>query len=128
MTGTAVSTRPSNTAAAVRQNERASQLRESLARYHARIAEVLPKHLTPERLVTLTLVAATKTPKLFDCSVESVALALIRVAQWGLEIGVTAHLVPFNTKVGDKWVTTCTPIADYKGLILMIERGKVARD
>lgn len=112
------------TALAKRENgrgvtkEQRNELRAELSRYSESFAKVLPKTFTPERLITLTLVAATKTPQLFDCSPESIALSVVRVAQWGLEIGTTAHLVPFKGQ--------CTPIADYKGLIqLMIRSGHV---
>lgn len=118
MTGTNVARRESQ--APIARTARAAQLQTDLGRFTGRLAEVLPKHITPERVITLTLVAATKTPQLFDCTTESIALSLMRVAQWGLEIGTTAHLVPFGKD--------CTPIADWKGLIVMIERAGVARD
>jgi recombination protein RecT len=87
-------------------------------KFEPTIASVLPEYVKPERMIALTLTAATKNPKLFDCSMESVALALIQVAQWDLEIGTTAHLVPFGN--------TCTAIADWKGLVkLMIRSGHV---
>lgn len=120
MTGTNVARRDQQQTPAVRGNPRAVQLQTDLSRFTGRLAEVLPRHITPERVITLTLVAATKTPQLFDCTTESIALSLIRVAQWNLEIGTTAHLVPFGKE--------CTPIADWKGLIVMVERAGVARD
>jgi recombination protein RecT len=54
----------------------------------------------------------SKNKDLLDCSPASVALALAVVAQWGLDIGLTAHLVPFGK--------VCTPIVDYKGYIELI--------
>jgi recombination protein RecT len=112
---TAVATRDGNSAPAVAKRQ---EVRDQLAKYHDAFARVLPKHITPERLTTLALVAATKTPAILDCSPESIALALVRVSQWGLEIGTTAHLVPFKG--------VCTPIADWKGLVqLMIRSGHV---
>ena len=111
-------TAPTNTGTAVAIREQRNELRAELSRYSESFAKVLPKTFTAERLITLTLVAATKTPELFNCSPESIALSVVRVAQWGLEIGTTAHLVPFKGQ--------CTPIADYKGLIqLMIRSGHV---
>jgi phage RecT family recombinase len=52
------------------------------------------------------------------CTPMSVFMAVAKIAQWGLEVGETAHLVPFGTE--------CTPIADYKGLAqLVIASGLV---
>ena len=46
------------------------------------------------------------------CSPMSVLLAVAKITQWGLEVGETAHLVPFGTE--------CTPVADYKGLVQLV--------
>lgn len=109
---------PNTNGTAVAVREQRNALRAELSRYSESFAKVLPKTFTPERIITLALVAATKTPQLLDCTPESIALSVVRVAQWGLEIGTTAHLVPFKGQ--------CTPIADYKGLIqLMIRSGHV---
>lgn len=73
----------------------------------------------PEAYIEAALMAAVKLPDLFKCSAESVALALRQCAQTGLEIGRTAHLVPFGQ--------TATFVPDYKGLIeLACATGKVA--
>jgi recombinational DNA repair protein RecT len=48
-----------------------------------------------------------------------VLLAVAKIQMWGLEIGSTAHLVPFGT--------TCTPVADYKGLAELMVASGVAR-
>jgi phage RecT family recombinase len=63
----------------------------------------------PEAYIEAALMAAVKLPDLFKCTPESVALALRQCAQVGLEIGRTAHLVPYGQ--------TATFIPDYKGLI-----------
>jgi recombination protein RecT len=100
------------------KRDKVESFRSSLVKFEPTIASVLPEYVKPERVIALTLTAATKNPKLFDCSMESIALSLIQVAQWDLEIGTTAHLVPFGN--------TCTAIADWKGLVkLMIRSGHV---
>jgi recombination protein RecT len=106
--------------------EKRDELRAELSRYAPRFAQVLPKHLTPDRMVTLTLVAAIKTPLLFDCTMESIALSVMKISQWGLEIGETAHLVPFRDRKSGTFV--CTPIADWKGLIQMAINSRHVRD
>lgn len=96
--------------------ETTTALREGLSKFSASYLKLLPKSYPVDRLITGALIAATTNPALLKCSTVSVATALARVAQWGLDIGETAHLVPY----GDK----CTAVADYKGIIkLMCEAG-----
>ena len=84
---------------------------------------VLPKHLDPDKMLKLALLASQKQPLLKQCSLESVARAVMYVGQLGLEIGRTAHLIPFRGKDGYE----CQFIPDYTGLIDLAERsGKVA--
>lgn len=88
---------------------------ELVARTNA-YAALLPRGYAPQRLIIGALVAASNNPELQKCDPTSVALALARIAQWGLDVGDTAHLVPYKAK--------CTPIADYKGYIkLMMDAG-----
>ncbi len=90
----------------------------ALARWEPMIAPMLPRGVTAERMLQAALLCATldATGKLAQCTPKSLALGVARIAQWGLEPGVTAHLVPFGT--------TATAVADYKGLIqLMRECG-----
>ncbi len=86
----------------------------------AKMAEVLPKYLTPERMVRIALLAVARQPKLLECTPESIALALLTASQLGLEPnGRDAHLVPYGKD--------CQLIPDYKGLIQLAYRsGQVA--
>lgn len=82
------------------------------------IRPFLPVGVSYDRVVAAAQLAAQKDPKILLCTPQSVIMSVARIQQWGLEIGTTAHLVPFGTE--------CTPIADYKGLAhLMIESGAV---
>jgi recombination protein RecT len=88
-----------------------------------RMAELLPKHLTPERMMTLIFLAAAKTPRLKECTPISLFTAVMNASRLGLEIGQHAHLVPFKNKRGD---TECALIPDYRGLVhLAVNSGKV---
>lgn len=83
-----------------------------------RLVDVLPPHIKPERVIRMALMAAHKNPAILHCSQESVVFSVVQIAAWGLEIGRTAHLVPFKD--------TCQPIPDYKGLVQMaIQSGEV---
>ena len=55
------------------------------------------------------------SPKLLECTPASVAAGMLRVAQTGLELGVSCDLLPFkSTKTG---VSTCVFNPRYGGLI-----------
>lgn len=104
MTSTAVATKPREA------------LKQTLAGFLPSYEKLLPKGYEANRLVTGALVAATRNPELLKCDPQSIAVALATVAQWGLDLGTTAHLVPYGR--------SCTPVADYKGYIeLMVGAG-----
>jgi len=90
-------------------------------RFKSEIAKALPRHLTPDRFLRIALTALTKTPKLADCTPESLCACLITLSSLGLEPdGRRAHLIPYGT--------TCTLIVDYKGLAeLVLRSGDVSR-
>lgn len=101
------------------RQENYKSLRVALEASAPKLMEVLPKGVTPERMVRMTLVAVSKNIDLLKCSRDSVLTAVLQVASWGLEIGRTAHLVPFGTE--------CTAIPDYKGLVQMAVHSESAR-
>lgn len=84
------------------------------------VALALPKHMTPDRFARVALTAITRTPKLLDCTRESLLKCLMDCSQFGLEPdGRHAHLIPYKD--------TCTLIIDYKGMIALARRsGQVA--
>ncbi len=51
------------------------------------IADVIPKHLTPERVMKMALVAASRQPKLFECTRESFLYAKSQMLWWWGEYG-----------------------------------------
>jgi recombination protein RecT len=84
--------------------------------YKKQFAMALPKHIKPDRFIRVALTAMTKTPKLAQCTRESLLSALIDCSAIGLEPdGRKAHLIPY----GDK----CTLIVDYKGLVDIARRS-----
>ena len=100
----------------------------SSKRARAMIAPFLPKDVSLERIAATIHIALAKDraawkkdgpSPLQQCSPMSVLLSVAKIAQWGLEVGETAHLVPFDK--------VCTPIADYKGLIELIIGSGTAR-
>lgn len=86
-----------------------------------RFADVLPKHLSAERYVRVALAAVSRTPKLLNCTQESLMRCLIDLSAYGLEPdGRRAHLIPYGNE--------CTLIIDWKGLAeLAMRSGIIAK-
>lgn len=96
----------------------------------ATIASVLPKHMTPDRMVAIALRALRTTPKLMECSIESLFGAVITCAQLGLEPNDPRghiYLIPFNgrRKVNGSFVTytDVQVIIGYKGMLDLARRS-----
>lgn len=92
---------------------------------------VLPKHVSPDRMLKIALGALRTTPKLFECNVESLFGAIVQCSQLGLEPNTPlghAYLIPFDKhkKKGNQWVTVATEvqvILGYRGLIDLARRS-----
>ena len=84
-------------------------------------ARALPKHLSPERFCRIAITALTRTPKLADCTQESLMKCLLDLSAFGLEPdGRRAHLIPYKDQ--------CTLIIDWKGLAeLAMRSGIIAK-
>lgn len=101
----------------------------------ARIAPFLPKGTDIPRVIASVELACQDNPKLRECTPASLVRSVAKIGQWGLEVGVTAYLVPFNKKVRrevegvmkEEWVSEAVPIADYRGLVEMAVRTGCAR-
>ena len=108
-----------------------NRIRDLLERSTAKFAQVIPKHLSAERLVRVTLACIGKTPKLLECTETSLLNSVMQAAQLGLEpTGVlgSAYLVPYNNKIKDengkeRWVMECQLIPGYRGLIDLARRS-----
>lgn len=90
---------------------------------------VLPKHITPERVLKMAFVAASRQPKLFQCTRESFIQSVMKSAELGLDCSGTlgrAYLVPYyNSKIS---AYECQFIPGYQGLIELARRsGNIAR-
>lgn len=93
----------------------------------ASIAQALPKHITPERLIKTLLVAANRNPGILDCTQASVMETINRAAELGLDLSGTlgeAYPVPFTNKIKvpngnggttDKFVKQLQLIIGYRG-------------
>ena len=82
------------------------------------LADIAPKHITKERIVKLALIAASRQPKLYECTSESFLLSVMKSAELGLDcIGTLGqgYLVPYyNGKIKRH---ECQFIPGYQGLV-----------
>ncbi|CAN0620299.1 recombination protein RecT [Burkholderia multivorans] len=95
------------------------------------LAAVLPRHVTPDRMLKIALGALRTTPKLMDCTIESLMGAVVQCSQLGLEPNTPlghAYLIPFEKKKkqGGDWVVDKIEtqiVIGYKGLIDLARRS-----
>src|SRR5690606_38392271 len=88
------------------------------------LAAVLPKHVGADRMLKIALGALRTTPKLMNCSVESLMGAVVHCSQLGLEPNTPlghAYLIPFENR--KKGVTEVQIVLGYKGLIDLARRS-----
>ncbi len=92
------------------------------------LSETAAKYMTPERLLRVCILAASRQPpagsgkpSLFNCTMESMLGAMMKASEWGLEPnGYHAHIVPYGTDA--------TLMLDYKGLVELLYRsGRIRR-
>lgn len=92
------------------------------------IAQAIPQHMTPERLLRIATTSIRTNPKLKICTPESLLGAVMQCAQLGLEPTILGHayLIPYRNrkKEGnqDVWVDEAQFQIGYKGLIELARR------
>lgn len=85
--------------------------------YKEQLQQALPRGITAERMTRVVLTAINKTPKLLECTKESLWESVLNCASLGLfpdALG-RAYLVPYGK--------TCQLIIGYKGLIDLAYRS-----
>ncbi len=107
----------------VTTQKKAANLHGMLATYKAEIANALPRHVSPDRMLRIAMTSARKNPDLLECSPESFLGAVIQSAQLGLEPDTSlghAYLLPYyNSKTGTKEVNF---MPGYRGLMDLVYR------
>lgn len=89
-----------------------------LKKHGAEIALALPQHVTPERLLRISLSEVRRNPKLAQCSSASLLSAIFTCASLGLEPGGSlghAFLIPYRDE--------CQFQIGYKGMIELARRS-----
>lgn len=99
-------------------NQKLMTIRTLLDKSKQQIALALPRHLSADRMLRITMTSVQRTPELLACDPMSLIGAVIQSAQLGLEpdgvLGM-AYLIPFKDKV--------QLIPGYKGLIDLARRS-----
>lgn len=97
-----------------------------LDHYWPRMAAVMPKHMSADRMYQLALSAYNQTPELKQCSPQSVLGCLMKCSALGLEPSAVdglgrAYILPYNNKkTGHKEAQL---IIGYKGMIDLARRS-----
>jgi len=88
------------------------------------LQSVLPKHVSADRMLKIALGALRTTPKLMNCTVESLMGAVVHCSQLGLEPNTPlghAYLIPFENR--RKGITEVQIVLGYKGLVDLARRS-----
>lgn len=94
-------------------------LRDMLEQRRDSLAQLIPKHLSADRLMKVALNSVSKTPLLQQCTPLSLLQCVITAAELGLEPGGAlghAYLVPFKN--------TATLIIGYRGFIQLMRNTR----
>lgn len=103
---------------AVANRNKLGTLASYLQAKKGQISLSLPRHMDAERFLRTVLVSASQTPRLLECTPESVYTAVSKAAQLGLEVNNglgSAYLVPYGKD--------CQLIIGYKGMIDLARRS-----
>ena len=99
------------------------------ASFQKSLQDVIPKHITSDRIVKIALVAMSRQPKLFECTPQSVLQSVMKSAELGLDCVGTlgqGYLVPYYN--GSINALECQFIPGYQGLISLARRsGEISR-
>lgn len=104
----------------------ADRVKTMLAVQWKAMQSVVPKHMKPERLARVALTSINRTPRLAECTPESLAQAIMDAATLGLEVNDgtgRAYLVPYKNKIDGRWVTQAQLQIGYPGLVELAYRS-----
>ncbi|KQQ94969.1 recombinase RecT [Massilia sp. Leaf139] len=95
----------------------AKSLSTFLDKYKGQIANALPKHISPDRMVRLTMTAFSQNAALQKCDLNSIFGSVVVASQLGLEIGVggQGYLVPYGGKAQF--------VPGWQGLVDLVSRA-----
>lgn len=99
-------------------NQKAESIRVMLEKAKPQLSLALPRHLSADRLLRISMTSVRRTPTLLACNPQSLLGAIMQAAQLGLEpdgvLGMS-YLVPFKDEV--------QLIVGFKGLLDLARRS-----
>jgi recombination protein RecT len=105
--------------------------------FMSRIKQAIPRHMTPERMLSVFIQAVKKTPKLREVDTMSLLGAFVSVASVGLEPNTAlqhAHIIPFaknkwnpSTRQYEQVGVEVNIIFGYQGLLELVYRSGLMR-
>lgn len=101
-----------------------SRFKALLEKSRGQIEQALPRHLTPERMMSVATMAVYKTPKLQECDPMSIVACVVQASELGLEPGGAlghGYLIPRWNK--NSRSHECTFLPGYKGLLELARRS-----
>ena len=103
----------------------AMTLQDYLTAQTGRIAQALPRHMTPERLLSVVMHSVRTTRHLAECTPGSLIACVMDCATLGLEPGPLgrAYLVPRLNRRRTPPVYEATLIIGYRGLVELARRS-----
>lgn len=106
------------------QAQKAQKLAAYLEKCRKTMAQVLPKTMTPDRLIKLAITAYNSNPMLAQCDNASIALSLMHAAELGLEPNTAlGHCYLIPRKNGKTGRMLCTFLVGYRGMIELSRRS-----
>lgn len=103
---------------------------ELLDKYKERIAQILPKHLTAERMIQIATTVVAQNPSLMECTASSLIGAVLQSSILGFKpvpILGYCYFVPYNRNAGTKdnpnWVKEIQFQIGYRGYIDLARRS-----
>lgn len=120
-------THQEQTSAIATRRQQMDTVRDLVERYEEKFQKVLPRYLSAERMIEITMTEIARNPDLLKCTQASLIGCVIQSAQLGLQPGIVgeAYLIPFRNNKRN--VTECTLIPGYKGLLkLAFNSGELA--
>ena len=115
----------------IQQHKQASGFEGLLKKSWPRISAVMPKHMSSERMFQLAMSCYNQTPKLNQCSPQSVLSCLMKCSALGLEPSAVdglgrAYILPFFNKNTGSYEATF--LIGYKGEIDLARRSGQIKD
>jgi recombination protein RecT len=110
-------------AVATGETKRPTDFPGMLTAYKSEIARALPRHLNPDNMARIALTCFRMTPKLAQCTPQSVFACVIQASQLGLRPGMMGEcfLIPYEDK--KKKQTICTLQLGYQGMLELARRS-----